>query len=302
MAETTNNIERPQVDDKSRDPVKKTDGRPRNLLETASLWSKLTFGWPAPILQMGMERTLEESDLPELPEIETSNYNLRLLDRIWGAEKKQAEEHGRKPSLQRAIFKYAVNKLWFVQPMMFVLSAARIGQALALGNLIEFFQGDSSRAKGYSYAAVVVLCGFLVLMVNHHVFFHTWKTGMQLRIATIASIYSKTLRLGSIFSTDTSNSGQVMNLASNDVERFLYASIFLSYFFWGPVEAIAVLIIGYSLIGPPFAAGYALLFIFIPLQIHLSKKFAGYRGKVRHRCFNSLLLFLTSNAPTDSHY
>jgi hypothetical protein len=107
MAETTNNIERPMVDDKSPDQVKKADVRPRNLLETASLWSKLTFGWPAPILKLGMERTLEESDLPELPEIETSNYNLLLLDRIWGAEKKRAHEHGRKPSLQRAILKYA---------------------------------------------------------------------------------------------------------------------------------------------------------------------------------------------------
>jgi hypothetical protein len=299
MAETAINIERQKVDDKSHGQVK-TYVRPRNLLETASLWSKLTFGWPAPILKLGMERTLEESDLPELPEIETSNYNLSLLDRIWGAEKKQAQEHGLEPSLQRAILKYVVRKLLFVQPMMFVLSAARICQALALGNLIEFFQGDSSRAAGYLYALLVVFCGFLVLMVNHHVFFHTWKTGMQLRIATIASIYSKTLRLGSISSSDSSSSGQVMNLASNDVERFLYASIFFSYFFWGPVEAIAVLIIGCTLIGPPFAAGYALLFIFIPLQIHLSKKFAGYRGKVRHRCFNPLLLFLKSDFRTDS--
>jgi ATP-binding cassette subfamily C (CFTR/MRP) protein 4 len=256
------------------------DKRSPNLLETASLWSILTFSWVVPVLKQGMEKTIEEKDLPELPEIETSAYNLQAMNRIWEAEKGQAKKANRRPSLHRAIFFHVLMKMWFVQPMMFFMSAARIIQALSLGRLIQFFDGTASRAEGYWYATLLVFCGLILLFLNHHTFYHTWKIGSEIRIATIASIYSKTLRLGSIFSQDSASSGHILNLASNDVERFLYASIFLSHLFWGPVEALCVLIIGLVTVGPPFAAGFALLFILVPLQFYLSKKFASYRSKI----------------------
>jgi ATP-binding cassette, subfamily C (CFTR/MRP), member 4 len=104
---------------------------------------------------------------------------------------------------------------------------------------------------------------------------------MQLRIATVAAIYSKSLRLSSIGGSLSTSSGQLVNLASNDVERFLFGSLFLPYLFWGPLEAIVILIIGILRIGPSFAAGYAVLFIFVPLQFVLSNQFATIRSQVR---------------------
>lgn len=109
---------------------------------------------------------------------------------------------------------------------------------------------------------------------------------MQLRIAAIAVIYSKSLRLSSIGGSLSTSSGQVVNLASNDVERFLFGSLFLPYLFWGPLEAIVVLIIGLLQIGPSFGAGYAVLLIFVPLQFVLSNQFATIRSQVR--CFEAI--------------
>ena len=72
-----------------------------------------------------------------------------------------------------------------------------------------------------------------------------------------------------------------MNIASNDVDRFVIASVTAPYLLWGPLEAIAVLLVGLRILGPAFVAGYVLLFFFIPLQFYLSKRFAGLRSKVR---------------------
>jgi ATP-binding cassette subfamily C (CFTR/MRP) protein 4 len=72
-----------------------------------------------------------------------------------------------------------------------------------------------------------------------------------------------------------------MNLASNDVERFIMASLFISYILWAPIEAGAILIVGCLILGPAFAAGCALLvLVLVPLQFYLGGKFAFYRSKI----------------------
>jgi ATP-binding cassette subfamily C (CFTR/MRP) protein 4 len=165
----------------------------------------------------------------------------------------------------------------------------------------------SSSYDGYMYASIIVLCGIIVLLEHHHLFFYTWKKGMQLRIACIAAIYEKCTKLSSISistftnhtttspskvnntptttsatSTSTSSShGQVMNLISNDVERFLLAALFVNYIFWGPIISIAIVIVGYTLMGYSFVIGIVVLFVlFIPLQIYFSHRFAHYRNQI----------------------
>jgi ATP-binding cassette subfamily C (CFTR/MRP) protein 4 len=132
---------------------------------------------------------------------------------------------------------------------------------------------------------------------------------MQLRVGLVAALYHKTLRLPSISivtdkkdhddddddvpsnkrnktstsstSTSTATSGHITNLASNDVERFLFTSVACQYIFLGPLEAIVILLLGIYTIGPVFGAGYVLLgLVVLPLQFHLSRRFATSRSKV----------------------
>ena len=103
---------------------------------------------------------------------------------------------------------------------------------------------------------------------------------MQLRIASVATIFSKALRLNSL--GGNVSPGQVMNLISNDVERYLVTTLFISYLFWAPIQALGILFVGIYMIGYSFAAGVLLLVIFfVPLQFYLSKKFGLLRSKVR---------------------
>jgi ATP-binding cassette, subfamily C (CFTR/MRP), member 1 len=104
---------------------------------------------------------------------------------------------------------------------------------------------------------------------------------MQLRIGSIGALYNKSLKLVAVGGgSRNSTAGEMSNLASNDVERFLYASLFISYLFWAPVEALAVLCVGIVNLGPAFAAGYVVLFTFVPMQFYLGHRFAISRSEI----------------------
>ena len=258
-------------------------GRPLNPLLGASVMSRLFFNWPYPLMRLGMQRPIEETDLPELCEVESSSNNLNMMERLWTAEKARAEREGVKPSLLRAIVKDFLTSIWYVQPLMFLSSTAKIVQAIALGLLLETFEAVDIRRKneGYQWSAVIVICGAIILFEHHQVFFITWRKGLQLRIASVAAVYAKVLRLKSTAGTGAASSGNVINIASNDVERFLLAALFGSYLFWAPVQSLVILAVGLKMIGPAFAAGYGLLaLLFVPLQFYLSQRFAKLRSRV----------------------
>eukprot|EP00977_Amphora_coffeiformis_P028944 scaffold37996_cov191-Amphora_coffeaeformis.AAC.2 len=140
---------------------------------------------------------------------------------------------------------------------------------------------DETDDSGFVWATVIVVCALVILFEHHHVFFYTWRHGMRVRISCISMIYDKALRLSSTHQEISASNGRIMNLASNDVERFLMACLFSSFIFWAPMQSIAILVIGCLILGPSFAAGFGLLVgVFVPLQYYLSGRFSHYRSKI----------------------
>ena len=60
--------------------------------------------------------------------------------------------------------------------------------------------------------------------------------------------------------------GQMVNLMSNDVNRFDFSVIFLHYLWIGPIQTLITAVILYNVIGPSCLAGLAILILFVPLQ------------------------------------
>jgi hypothetical protein len=178
--------------------------RPSNTYEGSSFLSKMFFIWPEKLLKEGVVKTIEEKDLPNVMQQEESRHNREAFEKIWRDEvdrvealKKKYPEGSTKraslrPSLQRAMLIDFLKRTWIVQPCMMASSTARIAMSLALGFLIQSFIDRSK--EGYIWAAVVVLCNAVVLFEHHHVFFITWRQGMQYRIGAVASVFSKSLR------------------------------------------------------------------------------------------------------------
>lgn len=251
--------------------------RPPNMMGDASFISRLFFYWPYPLLKLGLQRPLEEKDLPEILAEDTSKRNRNHFEQLWADEQARNPTN---PNLHKAFLRDYFKSIWYVQPLYLFAAAAKIVQALVLGLLIESFEGNGND-DGYKWASILVAAGVVILFEHHHVFFVTWRKGMQMRVSCVASIYAKSLRLSSTHQETNASTGKIMNLASNDVERFLLATLFISYLFWSPLQSIAILVVGWWSLGPAFAAGFGLLvFIFVPFQFYLMKRFAYFRSKI----------------------
>ena len=92
-------------------------------------------------------------------------------------------------------------------------------------------------------------------------------------------MYDKLLNLRLESCSDVST-GQVVNLASTDIERLQMAGIFLPFLVWGPVEALIVFAFMYREVGPPAIAGFGILVLGIPITSYFSRVFAKIRRNV----------------------
>jgi hypothetical protein len=166
--------------------------RPPNQITHASFLSRLFVYWPYPLLKLGLERPLEEVDLPEILDVDSSNADRSHFDQIRAEEKSRNPDN---PSLHRAFLRDFLKSFWYVQPLMGLAATAQIVQAAGLGFLIEAFETDNG--QGYKWAGGLwqLASSFCLSVTN--VYFVTWRKGMQMRISCVASIYANSLRLSS---------------------------------------------------------------------------------------------------------
>lgn len=153
--------------------------RPPNPLEGASLYSQLTFSWPYPLIRKGVAKEIKEEDIPEILDDEDSNRNRIRLEQVWVEEQTIASKQGRPASLHRALLRMYFRTLWYVQPAIALTSASRIGQALALGQLIDHFEltSDHVHAEAFFWAIALIACTFVPLLTHHQTYFRTWRMG-----------------------------------------------------------------------------------------------------------------------------
>uniref|UniRef100_A0A8C4X1U4 Cystic fibrosis transmembrane conductance regulator n=1 Tax=Eptatretus burgeri TaxID=7764 RepID=A0A8C4X1U4_EPTBU len=222
---------------------------------------------------------LEEDDMfTVLPQDSSEDLGERLM-RCWKAELERASKKQGKPSLSRAIV-HCFWKMYIILGFFaFTEEALRIIQPLLLGGLINYFQhAYSSQATAYLYAAGVSGCAFAFAIIHHIYFFQSQRIGMRIRVALCHLIYSKALRLSSTAMKYTTT-GQVVNLLSNDVNRFDQVTIFMHYLWIGPLQAAAVVGLLWQEVGIACLAGISVLVILMPMQTLIGSVFSRYRRK-----------------------
>ncbi|XP_045694930.1 ATP-binding cassette sub-family C member 4 isoform X2 [Phyllostomus hastatus] len=125
---------------------------------------------------------------------------------------------------------------------------------------------------------MLTLCTLVLAMLHHLYFYHVQCAGMRLRVAMCHMIYRKALRLSNVAMGKTTT-GQIVNLLSNDVNKFDQVTVFLHFLWVGPLEAIAVTVLLWMDIGVACLAGMAVLIILLPLQSCFGKLFSSLRSK-----------------------
>lgn len=143
---------------------------------------------------------------------------------------------------------------------------------MALGQLVSYYTSnpnDITRDEAFIYAAAVVMCSLLNIFFIHPYMMASVHLGMKMRVGCCSLIYRKALRLSKTALGQTTI-GQVVNLLSNDVNRFDVAVLFANQLWIGPLETIVITYLMYLQVGISSVIGVASMLVVIPIQSKLN--------------------------------
>ncbi|XP_063281818.1 ATP-binding cassette sub-family C member 4 [Pelobates fuscus] len=262
------------------EPVR--EGGKTNPLETANFCSKVFFCWLNSLFLIGHKRKLEEDDMYKVMPEDASERLGEELQCYWNEELQKAQRESRAPHLTKAIIRCYWKAYSILGFFTFIEESVKVIQPIFLGNVVSYFESndpsEADLADAYINAAALSVCTLLFAVLHHLYFYHVLRAGMKLRVAMCHMIYKKALRLSNTALGQTTT-GQIVNLLSNDVNKFDQVTIFLHFLWAGPLQAVAVTVLLWIEIGPSCLAGMAVLIILMPLQTCLGKFFTSFRGK-----------------------
>lgn len=110
----------------------------------------------------------------------------------------------------------------------------------------------------------MAIIAFNTILMNQ-IFIVAFHNGMKIRIAVCSVIYRKALRLSQTALGETAP-GKMVNLLSNDVNRFDLVSAFVNFMWTAPLLTLCVAAFLYNEIGYPAFIGIAIVFVVVPIQ------------------------------------
>ncbi|XP_050968338.1 multidrug resistance-associated protein 4 [Labeo rohita] len=250
---------------------------------TANFFSQIFFCWLNPLFRIGSKRRLEEDDMYNVLPEDGSKRLGEELQSYWNQEVEKATKELRTPKLTKAIIRCYWRSYAVLGVFTLIEEVIKVIQPVFLGKLIQYFEGNepenpTALYKAYGYAAGVSLSTLGLALLHHLYFYHVQRSGMKIRIAMCHMIYRKALCLSASAMGQTTT-GQIVNLLSNDVNKFDEVTIFLHFLWVGPLQAAAVIGLLWQEIGPSCLAGMAVLIFLMPLQTMFGKLFSKYRSK-----------------------
>uniref|UniRef100_A0AAX7VVZ1 Cystic fibrosis transmembrane conductance regulator n=1 Tax=Astatotilapia calliptera TaxID=8154 RepID=A0AAX7VVZ1_ASTCA len=239
--------------------------------------------WLNPLFRAGYKRRLEEDDMYQVLAEDRSEKLGQDLQRIWDHEVQRATKELRKPRLTGVIVKCYWKAYAVLGIFTLIEEIIKVVQPILLGKIIEYFESyDPNNTRAFhetlGYAAGLSLCTIGLALMHHLYFYYVQRIGMKIRVAMCHMIYKKALHLSSSAMGKTTT-GQIVNLLSNDVNKFDEVTIFLHFLWVGPLQAAAVVGLLWNEIGPSCLGGIGVLLILMPVQSMFGRLFSKFRSK-----------------------
>ncbi|KAJ3351226.1 Multidrug resistance-associated protein 4 [Entophlyctis luteolus] len=252
-------------------PKEKRPGPRRR--QDSSFIAKWTFAYMSPIIKQGLSRILDMDDFLPLEECDDAEALSSKLSIAWKSEQQSTA----RPSLRNVTLRVFRVLVVSSGAAYFLEMIAKIGEVLVLGALLNWFQNPSAElGDGFAYGVTLFLLSLMHSIMHHVEFFLAMRCGMQIRVAFIAAIYKKCLSLST---SHTSSTGLIVNLVSNDVQRFEDAAPFAHFIWLGPLEVVLMTYFMYTQIGFASFAAVGALLALIPIQGYFARVFARLRKR-----------------------
>ncbi|CAN6208441.1 unnamed protein product [Urochloa humidicola] len=241
-----------------------------------TLWELLTFKFVNPMMEIGITRQLDFTDLLELPaELRVTSCYDRLLS-SWTAE---FENHHDNSSLLRAMicsYGWTYLRLGLLKALNDSISFV---SPLLLNKFIKFLQQGSGGMDGYILAISLGLTSIIKSFLDSQYSFRLAKLKLMLRSSIMGIVYRKCLCL-SLAERSRFSEGEIQTFMSVDADRTINICNSLHDAWSLPLQIGVALYLLYTQVNYAFLSGLAITIILIPVNKWISTRIAGATEKM----------------------
>ncbi|XP_031637722.1 multidrug resistance-associated protein 4-like, partial [Contarinia nasturtii] len=246
---------------------------PPNPSDSANFLSNIFSIWLFPFFKKGYEKVLTFEDMFKTREQDKSELLGNRLETNWN--QRTSKRNSLLSTIIATFWKdYALLALLcFVNDIVF-----RLGQQFLLGLFLQYFGKDSTTTynEAVLYGAGIVVLNGLNALTYKNILDLSFNNGMKVRLAVCSLIYRKALRLSQTALGETSP-GKVVNLLSNDVNRFEWATFFINNLWIAPLLTSIVGYLIWTEIGYAGLVGIFVVFMIAPMMSYAGKLTSKFR-------------------------
>jgi ATP-binding cassette subfamily C (CFTR/MRP) protein 1 len=185
---------------------------------------------------------------------------------------KSVEKKLKEPSLMLCVVKVFGGKFVAGSSLKLIQDLILLFGPTILGLLIDFV-GDKRQSvqMGYFYACLLLFLSCVQTVALQHYFHRMFIVSVRIRTAFMNMIYKKSLVLSPLARKEL-NAGQMNNLMTGDSQMFLNLTMYVNMVWSAPLQIFVSLFLLWRQIGVSSLIGFATMFVFIPLNIFVTKK------------------------------
>ncbi|KAG5515912.1 hypothetical protein RHGRI_036827 [Rhododendron griersonianum] len=256
-----------------------------------NIFSKITFGWMNPLMQLGAKRPLTEKDVWKLDTWDRTETLNSKFQQCWAEESRRP-----KPWLLRALHRSLGRRCgyWFIPVISFAWQMLlfdnllwhmfwwggfwKIGNdvsqfvgPLILNQLLQSMQRRDPPYIGYIYAFSIFVGVVFGVLAEAQYFQNVMRVGYRLRSTLIAAVFRKSLRL-THESRKKFATGKITNLMTTDAETLQQVCQSLHTLWSAPFRIVVALVLLYQQLGVASLLGALMLVLMFPLQTFVISK------------------------------
>ncbi|KAK2983633.1 hypothetical protein RJ640_023167 [Escallonia rubra] len=235
----------------------------------AGFFSKMSFWWLNALMRRGKEKTLEDEDIPKLPEADRAEgCYLMFVEQL---NKQKQVDPSCQPSVLRTIllchWKEILVSGFFALLKITTLSAG----PLLLNAFIQVAEGkESFKHEGYVLAVVLFFSKSLESLSQRQWYFRSRLIGLKVRSLLTAAIYKKQLRLSNAAKM-LHSAGEIMNYATVDAYRIGEFPFWFHQTWTTSLQLCFALVILYRAVGLATAASLVVIILTVICNAPLAK-------------------------------
>ncbi|OQU75975.1 hypothetical protein SORBI_3010G066200 [Sorghum bicolor] len=254
----------------------KSEGEITNTIKDYNLWELLTFKFVNPVMDIGITRQLDFTDLLELP---TELRATSCYDKLMSSWTVEYQNHRDNSSLLRAM-SYSYGWTYLRLGLLKVLNdSINFVSPLLLNKFIRLLQEGSDGMDGYILAISLGLTSIIKSFLDSQYSFRLAKLKLTLRSSIMGIIYRKCLCL-SIAERSRFSEGEIQTFMSVDADRTINLCNSLHDAWSLPLQIGVALYLLYTQVNYAFLSGLAITIILIPVNKWISTRIAGATEKM----------------------